>query len=156
MYVTNHCRNVKLDLRLFRRILRSFMHEVVDRPRFELDIHVVEAAQITSLNEEYVRHKGITDVVTFDYGSPDDQRVHGEVFICLGEAVRQAKKFRVAWREELVRYAMHGILHLCGFDDQKTADRREMKKAEDGAVDYLRKQYYFRKLSGHTPSVDDV
>jgi len=149
MYVTNHCRNLKLDLRLLRRILRSFMHEVLDRPLFELDIHVVNAAEITRLNEDYVRHKGITDVVTFDYASLENLRVHGEVFICLDEAARQAKKFRVPWQEELIRYAVHGILHLCGFDDQKQADRRKMKKAEDASLEHLRKQYYFPKLSGH-------
>jgi probable rRNA maturation factor len=149
IYITNHCRSQKLDTRMFRRILRSLMHEVLERPSFELDVHVVGKAEITQLNEEYVRHKGITDVITFDYGALGESRVHGEIFVCLDEGVRQAKRFRVPWQEELVRYAVHGILHLCGFDDQKAAARREMKKAENGALEHLRKQYYFPKLTGH-------
>jgi rRNA maturation RNase YbeY len=45
------------------------------------------------------------------------------------EAVRQAKRFGVTWQKEVVRYIVHGVLHLCGHDDLKP-DRHTMKRME--------------------------
>ena len=57
--------------------------------------------------------------------------LHGELFICLQEAVAQARRFSATWQSELVRYVIHGLLHLCGHDDLKPAARRVMKRAEN-------------------------
>jgi probable rRNA maturation factor len=57
--------------------------------------------------------------------------LHGELLICLDEAVAQARRFRTTWQSELVRYMIHGLLHLCGHDDLKPAARRQMKRVEN-------------------------
>ena len=43
----------------------------------------------------------------------------GKSFVCLDEAVRQARRFHTTWQSELVRYVVHGVLHLLGYDDQR-------------------------------------
>jgi len=45
----------------------------------------------------------------------------GEIFICVDEAVLQARKFGTSWPSEVVRYIIHGVLHLCGFNDSSAA-----------------------------------
>jgi rRNA maturation RNase YbeY len=58
-------------------------------------------------------------------------RLAGELFICLDDAVKQAREFRTTWQEELARYVIHGLLHLRGFDDVEPAARRVMKREEN-------------------------
>lgn len=56
--------------------------------------------------------------------------LHGEIFICVEEAVAQGVRFGSGWPSELVRYLIHGLLHLQGFDDLRPEARRRMKRAE--------------------------
>jgi len=67
--------------------------------------------------------------------------LHGEVFVCLDEAVTQARRFRVTWQSELVRYVVHGVLHLLGYDDLNPRARRRMKAAENRLMRRLARQF---------------
>jgi probable rRNA maturation factor len=60
--------------------------------------------------------------------------INGELFICVDEAIRQAKRFRTTWQSELMRYIVHGVLHLLGHDDHRAADRLKMKREENRLV----------------------
>lgn len=60
--------------------------------------------------------------------------LHGELFICLDDAVKQAREFRTTWQCELARYVIHGLLHLCGHDDLSPGPRRAMKREENRLV----------------------
>jgi len=57
--------------------------------------------------------------------------LNGELFICLNDAVKQAREFRTTWQGELARYVIHGLLHLCGHDDLSPGPRRVMKREEN-------------------------
>ena len=122
---------------------------------------------MTRVNETFLQHAGSTDVITFDHSfgippssgsasgnrlKPELQTLHGEIFICLDEAIIQAKKFRTTWQSELVRYAIHGILHLQGFDDHRAADRRKMKRAENRLLRELSRRFPISKLAQRRPS----
>jgi ssRNA-specific RNase YbeY (16S rRNA maturation enzyme) len=47
----------------------------------------------------------------------------------------------------VVRYVVHGVLHLLGYDDLDARSRRKMKKAEDALVGRLARQFDFRGLA---------
>jgi probable rRNA maturation factor len=83
-------------------------------------------------------HEGPTDVITFDYGENGTRNthhaLHGEIFICVDVALTQARKFRTTWQSEVVRYIVHALLHLCGYDDLKPAGQRVMKRCENQLV----------------------
>ena len=102
----------------------------------ELGIHLVSAKEMTRLNRDYLGHEGSTDVITFDHGSGPD-RLHGELFVCVADAVTQAGEFGTTWPEEVARYVIHGILHLCGHDDLQPDARRAMKREENRLVRWL-------------------
>jgi rRNA maturation RNase YbeY len=133
----NHQRAHPVNLRLLRRIVRFLLEDLLDRRRFDLGIHLVGTAEITRLNEFFLRHRGVTDVIAFDYSQTSVKALHGEVFVCLPVALQQARRFRSSWQQEVVRYAVHGVLHLCGYDDCTPARRREMKRAEIAALGRL-------------------
>jgi len=76
--------------------------------------------------------------------------LRGEVFICMDEALLQARRYRTSWQAELVRYIVHGVLHLCGFDDHCTPDRRRMKRAEDRLLRQLAARFPLSRLARKT------
>jgi probable rRNA maturation factor len=112
---------------LFRRILTAWLIGELHISRVELWLHLVTSREITKLNETFLRHAGTTDVIAFNYSEPQHFRkqarreLNGEIFICVEEAVGQARRFRATWQAELLRYAIHGILHLLGYDDVSAA-----------------------------------
>ena len=71
-----------------------------------------------------MRDRRPTDVMSF----PSDEG--GEVIISLDTAKRQARERGIPLRWELTLLALHGILHLSGFRDQKLEDWKKMKTAE--------------------------
>jgi probable rRNA maturation factor len=87
---------------------------------------------MSQIHQQYMKLKGPTDVMTFEL--EHDRRgkvVAGEVIICLGEARRQATAHGTHVREELLLYAIHGLLHLSGFDDRTAASHAAMHRKED-------------------------
>ena len=79
--------------------------------------------------------------------------LHGEIFVCLDEAVSQARRFHTTWQSELVRYVVHGVLHLLGYDDAASRARRKMKAAEDTLVRQLARQFDFHSLEGNPEGI---
>jgi len=136
-----------LQVRLWRRITQTLLEECLHEPDFDLSICFVTTSEITRLNEMFLQHDGPTDVITFDYsdGSSTGQ-LSGEIVICVDEAVSQARRFRTAWQSELVRYIIHGLLHLRGYDDRQALARSKMKRAEDRLLGQLANRFNLRKL----------
>jgi rRNA maturation RNase YbeY len=95
------------------------------------------------LNEQYLQHEGSTDVITFNYreGKKKSAPVLGEIFICVDDAIKQAKEFKTTWQSEVVRYVVHGVLHLLGYDDLKPDLRRAMKREENRYVNSLSREF---------------
>ncbi len=126
-----------------------------DSPRaricYELGCFLVGADEMTALNGRYLAHAGVTDVIAFDYGPPPGARpgdpwLCGEVFVCLDEAGLQARRYRTTWTSELVRYLLHGLLHLRGYDDVKPGWRRRMKRIEGRLVREMRSKFDLTRL----------
>ncbi len=147
LVLRNHDPTRKLDLRLLRRIFRTLLVEILDRTQFQLELHLVGSEEIARLNEAYIHHRGVTDVIAFDYRDPGDDTLRGEIFVCLSEAIIQARRFRTTWQNEVVRYIVHGTLHLVGYDDLTAARRGVMKRAENAALRQLATRYDLPRLS---------
>jgi probable rRNA maturation factor len=132
LVVRNRQRARPLNTKLIRKIVRGLLIDELSRNGFEIGISIIGEEAMTRMNEGYLRHKGSTDVITFDYTDATRPKLLcGEVFVCLDEALAQAPRFRLSWQNELVRYIVHGILHLSGYDDKTAAARRKMKREEN-------------------------
>jgi rRNA maturation RNase YbeY len=171
--ILNRQKMLGLDRRLLSRISRALLEELLGRKNYELGVHLIGAEEMATINETFLGHEGLTDVITFDY-SDDKERVistinppppdvqgegmipaifngrhdtlHGELFICVDEALIQGRRFRVSWQEEIVRYLVHALLHLQGFDDKKAGPRRKMKRVENKLVKELSRRFDLSKL----------
>ena len=150
--ILNRQRTKKINVRFLRQIVAVLFVEL-DLAGAELGICLVGAPEMTRLNETFLRHAGSTDVITFDYSVPKPRtrdprpKIHGEIFVCVDEAVVQARKFGTSWPSELVRYVVHGTLHLTGHDDRRPAVRREMKREENRLLGRLSRRFALAQLS---------
>jgi probable rRNA maturation factor len=129
-----------------RRIVRATLLEDLQLNEYQLGVYLVGSDTITHLNESFLRHRGSTDVITFDYGGRLAASLAGEVFVCVDEAINQAPRFRSTWQAEIVRYVVHGILHLSGYNDGNPASRRRMKRAENKILHRLAARFNFALL----------
>jgi rRNA maturation RNase YbeY len=175
LVLRNRQRAHRVNTPLLRRIVRSLLGDLIGVDRYELCVHLVGTSEMTSLNETFLHHAGSTDVITFDYKrnepTPDPSQegnsiscadrssplgrgkgwvLHGEIFVCVDEAIRQARRFRTSWQSELVRYVVHGVLHLRGFDDQRTAARSKMKREENHLLHLLAARFPLSRLARKT------
>jgi probable rRNA maturation factor len=132
-----------VDLRLLRRISSTILDLVLGQTVCELSIVLVDTAEISRINKTFLNHEGPTDVITFDYS---DEDLCGEILICMDEAISQAEVFGTTWQTELVRYVIHGVLHLHGHKDHAPALRRKMKREEDGVLRQLARSFDLHKL----------
>ena len=124
----------------------------------ELSIALVNDAAIHVVNRQFLAHDEATDVISFllneadvdDAGksaqrSPQPRHIDGEVVVSGETAQRCAVEAGCRASDELALYLVHGLLHLCGYDDHSTADRRVMRGRE---------RSHLQKL-GLTPHYDD-
>ena len=144
--ITNRQRTRKIKLRALREIATVLLAELAG-PEATLEINLVSPAQMAKVNQSFLQHEGPTDVITFDYrGDRPGAPLHGELFICPAVAVTQAAEFGTDWRSELVRYLIHGLLHLLGYDDLEPAARGKMKRAEGRWLRAMGRRFALSKL----------
>ena len=144
--VRNRQRVRRVDARQLKKILAAALAEL-DVESCELCFHLVGAKTMARVNWNFLQHEGSTDVITFDLAEGKRQKAKGkielagEIFICLDDAVAQAREFGTSWQSELVRYAVHGVLHLLGHDDLRPIPRKRMKREENHLVRLLARQF---------------
>ena len=84
---------------------------------------------LKEINSEFLKHYYNTDVISFNYG--DENCITGEVYISIETVKINAKNYKVSYRIELVRVMIHGVLHICGYEDRNDSEKGEMKKKEE-------------------------
>ena len=120
-----------------RRHLKA-AHAILNPPLDELSLALVADQKMSEVHLQFMSIAGPTDVLTFPLEHDRQGRpISGEVVICVPEARRQCRQHGVTLREELLLYALHGLLHLCGFDDRTKSDFRRMHRMEDEILKQL-------------------
>ncbi|MBI4521229.1 MAG: rRNA maturation RNase YbeY [Gemmatimonadetes bacterium] len=112
------------------RLLRAERHKDA-----EVSVTLVDDREISTLNRRYLKRRGATDVIAFalhESGAP----VLGDVYIGYAQAQRQAAELGVPLPEELVRLALHGALHVLGYDHPPGAapGEAEMERRQEALV----------------------
>lgn len=92
-------------------------------------------AYLGKMNEQYLKHYTLTDIITFDYTVTGI--ITGDIFISVERVKENADKYKVSFENELSRVMAHGILHLIGYKDKSKEEKAIMREKEDF---YLSKQ----------------
>lgn len=104
----------------------------------ELSLALVGDRRMSALHHRFMGIHGPTDVLTFPIDQDQDGAVTlGEVIVCVPQARREAKRGTIPVRLELLLYALHGMLHLLGYDDRTARDFHTMHRIEDDILTQL-------------------
>lgn len=115
-YVRGHLQAARGDLR--------------DGPQ-ELHVVLVGDRRMSELHRQFMRIDAPTDVLTFPLEKDETGVIAGEVYVCVPEARRRSREMGTTVRHELLLYALHGMLHLSGFDDRTDRQYHRMHRMED-------------------------
>ena len=127
IHLLNRQRKTKLPLdrldQFAQRALAALLPLAKIRPSFdEIVVVLVSDRQIAAIHQKFMNLRGPTDVVTFE---------HGEIVVSVETATRQAPLFGKTTEEELELYLVHGLLHLCGYDDGTKRGYEEMARLQE-------------------------
>lgn len=109
----------------------------------EIHIHFVSEERISQLHQQLFNDPSITDCITIPINSLNESvpyHILGEIFICPNVAYAYAKEHNIAEDNELLRYLIHGLLHLSGLDDQTDSEYTIMKQKENELLKLLDKK----------------
>lgn len=102
----------------------------------QLDIAVIDAAEMKRQHKQWMGDGGVTDVLTFDLRDRRRGPMEGQILVCVDVAKKRAGR-RGDWKRELALYVVHGCLHLCGYDDHDPRDFKKMHAREDEILELL-------------------
>ncbi|MBF0254119.1 MAG: rRNA maturation RNase YbeY [Candidatus Omnitrophica bacterium] len=111
------------------RTIRSTVRRVLERERVAgagVTVLVTDNQRIRKLHRKFLKKNSATDVLAFEAGEtlmPDAARYLGDVVVSAQMAGAYCRKNGGDVREEILRYVVHGLLHLLGYDDL-TADQK--------------------------------
>jgi len=139
MIEINNLSGTTIDKNFLKKVAERVLER--EKKKKNLSVVVLNPKIMKELNKKYRGEDGATDVLSFAGSSgsescgPDNEL--GEILICPVEIKKNAKIFNARPREELARVLIHGILHLLGWEHEKTKKEAEnMKRKEEN---YLKK-----------------
>lgn len=127
---------VPIDRARVRAAVRTVLagEDVAD---YEISLAFVDNPTIHRLNQRYLQHDEPTDVLSFPLSETNAAKLAGELVLGVEIAAEQAAARGHDVQTELALYVIHGLLHLCGYDDREDADRAAMRQRE---------RHYLRQL----------
>ncbi len=118
-----------LDLRWLReRLVAALAH--VPRQVSSLVVSVVGDEHMSELNRRHRGEPATTDVLAFEH-SQAPEALDVDIVVCGDEAERRAAQLGHRTEQELLLYALHGVLHCAGFDDHDEGHSAAMHAEED-------------------------
>jgi len=110
--------------------------ELLGRETSELSLVFVGNREMSALNARYRKKNRPTDVLSFPFGEPQPPgpRILGDVVISLDQAEAQARKRRCTLEEEVKALMIHGILHLLGYDHERSRREARIMRAMEKKV----------------------
>ena len=89
---------------------------------------------LKKINIKYLNHDYFTDVITFDYSK--EKLLFGDIYISTDRVKENSKTYNTYFNQELFRVIIHGVLHLCGFND-KTEEEKNLIRSKENEFLYL-------------------
>jgi len=121
--------------------LRRFLEKVIGDEELlpgDLNFIFTNDASIIQINREFLGHDYFTDVITFN--NSEGSILNGEIYLSVDTIKRNAQEYKVKLYQEIARVMIHGVLHLCGYNDDSERSRKVMlKRQEELLKEFLKK-----------------
>ncbi len=133
--ITNQQEKQKLDIEYIHETAQKIL-DALEYPESELSILITDDLHIAELNQEYLNRKGPTNVIAFPmYDDPADfqapawesdsgepPHLLGDVVVSVETAQKEGQEMGITMMERFTQLLIHGILHLMGYDHEKTEE----------------------------------
>jgi len=119
---------VKIEQKSFSQVAKKVL-KGENRVRESLSLAFVTKDQIKELNKKFRNKNKPTDILSFEI---TEKEYLGEIVICPEIVEKNAKKYGIEKSQEMEKVFIHGILHLCGYDHEKSKkDDKIMELKQD-------------------------
>lgn len=125
--------NYEVDFKLSNeRKYSDWINRVLDSEGYglgELAYVFCNDGYLLNLNQKFLDHDTLTDIITFDYCN--GKVLSGDVFISVERVKDNAATYDVDFDDELLRVMAHGLLHLMGYGDKTEDEVKQMREKEN-------------------------
>ena len=90
---------------------------------------------LLKINKEFLDHDTYTDIITFDYSVGNE--IISEIYVSTTRVEENAKKYKQTFENEIHRVIIHGVLHLCGYNDKTEEEKQIMRDKENHYLSLL-------------------
>lgn len=114
-----------------KKIIKDWLKKVIHlENKFlgEINVIVVTDGELLEINKKFLNHDYFTDVITFNYNENDN--VSGDIYISIDRINENAEKLKDNPDTEFNRVIIHGLLHLLGYND-KTSDQKKLIRSKE-------------------------
>ena len=130
--------DIRLNLRK-RTELKNWIQSSIKKEGYQLislSYVFCSDAYLLEMNIKHLNHKTLTDIITFDLSSYKKE-IEGEIYISMERVKENAALYKVPVTQELHRVMIHGVMHLCGYKDKKSAEVKKMRAKEEEYLQYI-------------------
>lgn len=116
-----------------RKHLRYWTKKVITQEGYQagaINFIFCSKKYLLNLNQSYLGHGHHTDVITFDQNEESNQ-IAGDIYVGVEQVAENAQYYNQDFVHELKRVMIHGILHLMGYNDKTSEEKKEMRKKEE-------------------------
>ena len=108
---------------------------IIKEGLYEADINYVFCSDeyLWKLNSNHLSHETYTDIITFDL-SDNHNEISGDIYISIDRVRDNSYTMGNTFKDELDRVMIHGILHLCGYNDSTDEEKAMMRKKEEACL----------------------
>lgn len=128
----NFFNETDVNVKEYQRLINSIFKPMGSKKEF--NIIFVSKDEIQRINREFRKIDKVTDVISFALCDDEDiiqTNELGDIFICLDRAFEQASEYGHSITREVAFLAVHGYLHLCGFDHMTEEEEKVMFQKQD-------------------------
>lgn len=132
--------SIKPDTRI-KKLIIDAVNQVLEgegRRYSALSVILADDKLLHQLNLKSLGVDAPTDVLAYNLGETDDEKIEGEIYISLDRVLAQADEFGMPPDVELLHLVVHGILHLCGVEHDDDVSLRDMTRRGEK---YIRKVF---------------
>ena len=127
-----HFHNEDVSTSFNKTIVSNWLNNCIqdlDYKTGEISIIFCSDDYLLDINKKYLNHDYFTDIITFNYN--EKNTIIGDLFISIDRVRENAKDLKVDFNNELFRVIIHGVLHLCGYNDKTQDQQKEIRAKED-------------------------
>lgn len=121
-----------------RQKIKKWLNEIIvaeNKKTGEINYIFCSDDYLLNINRKYLNHDYYTDVITFDYYEPD--KLSGDIFISIDCVRANSIEYSQIFEKELYRVMVHGILHLCSYDDSTQSEMAVMRSKENSYLEKI-------------------